>query len=87
MKFLATILSFYFLGLVIIPCSDAETSTESEKEIAQVEHNPHQESSTDDCAPFCSCQCCQSQLTVIDFRVFEPLTPEIGQAFILFNDN
>lgn len=88
MKFLTITLSLYILGLAILPCSDAETFTESEKQdIAQMEHNSQQENPEDDCAPFCSCQCCQSQLTIIDFPVFESFNPEFRYNPVFYRNN
>nr|WP_309840439.1 DUF6660 family protein [Chryseobacterium sp. SLBN-27] len=72
MKILRLLLTFYFIALLIIPCSDVETLrvVGHHNEISISTENS--QSSTDDgtCSPFCICNC--SHVSVIAFKV-EPL--------------
>jgi hypothetical protein len=88
MKILASILSVYFLVLAVIPCSDAGLSSTSENQnLVQVEHGSHQENPGDACPPFCTCQCCQSHLTIIDFPVIDSINPEFKIAPTFHKNN
>ncbi|HET8839341.1 MAG TPA: DUF6660 family protein [Flavobacteriaceae bacterium] len=85
---MAVILSFYFLGMNFVPCSDAATATASESQnFIQADPGSQHEHSTDSCPPFCSCQCCQSQLTLIDFPVFQALKQEFRTVPIFYKTN
>ena len=79
MKFLNYILSVYLIVLSSLPCADMEVSSAAHKavEIAsnhdEKSHNHDKEN--DLCSPFCSCNCCGSQIvsyfntTTLNFNV------------------
>ena len=72
MKVFRLILTFYFIALLVMPCSDINAqslSNHSAKTTLQAE-DKHSEESGDTCSPLCFCSCCQ--ITVIAFKV-EPL--------------
>ncbi len=75
MKFLNLFLTFYFMVLSFVPCSDVYVqSSKNVKEtysIQQKSDNLHSEEHKEDlCSPLCSCNCCQ--ITVASFKS-EPL--------------
>lgn len=90
-KFLAVILSVYFLGINFIPCDDT-APIESQDTIAVIlefdqDQHGEQNGTADDCPPFCQCHCCHVhvvQLNTNTFEVFEPknlfLTPLFGES-------
>jgi hypothetical protein len=60
MKLFAYIFSFYILLLTAIPCVDhPEDQSVKKSEIAQSSAENHQNHS-DQCSPFCTCDCCVS---------------------------
>lgn len=65
------------MGLAFVPCVDGDLShvhdnnTPTETVIHQSNHDHQGEL----CTPFCSCQCCQIQLTFFDFPEFAPISP------------
>ncbi|MFY0593939.1 DUF6660 family protein [Roseivirga sp.] len=66
---MAIILSILIVSSLNQPCADELEALNSD-EITQVE-GPHQsdespENHTDDCSPFCACNCCQTQVHSVD---------------------
>ncbi|WP_353935825.1 DUF6660 family protein [Maribacter dokdonensis] len=58
-KYIAIILSVYFLALNFIPCNDVEMSsddTDIEYVIGMGVNHDH--NASDLCSPFCNCHCC-----------------------------
>lgn len=51
-----------------VPCADADECRET-AEIPQLVayDGPQNAAHTDHCTPFCTCQCCQTHITQIDF--------------------
>jgi len=69
MKFLAIILSFYLLLLTAIPCIDAKADNKMQNtELSQEKQDNHHHSDSDNCTPFCSCNCCA---TSVVFQAYE----------------
>ncbi|WP_082498406.1 DUF6660 family protein [Chryseobacterium sp. Leaf180] len=69
MKVLRLILTFYFIALLVMPCSDINPqslSNHSAKTSMQIE-DTHSSERDDTCSPFCFCSCCQ--ITVIAFKI------------------
>jgi len=68
MKFLAVILSFYLLLLTAIPCIDGlyEDISMHQTELTQERQDSHHHSDSDNCSPFCTCNCCATAV------VFQP---------------
>lgn len=61
MKFLATIMAVYLIGLSLLPCNDKQIIVPNSKENAKISvlidhHGEHH--TTDTCTPFCNCSCC-----------------------------
>ncbi|MFN3752545.1 DUF6660 family protein [Flavobacterium sp.] len=64
MKLVNYILSIYLVALSCLPCADIEVSSAAHKaaEIAS-NHDEHSHDKENDlCSPFCSCNCCGSQI-------------------------
>jgi len=62
MRFFAYILSLYVLVLTTIPCVDVQKDDNLHKielENSASEHHNHE---TDNCSPFCTCDCCVSPI-------------------------
>lgn len=62
------------LGLVNKPCADeVQSSVENGVEQFQVIDHPEPtpEDHEDDCSPFCSCNCCQTQIAKASGLLFE----------------
>jgi len=60
MKFFACILSVYILFLSAIPCVDRPEDHSLQRiEVTQNHPESHQHN-TDQCSPFCTCECCVS---------------------------
>ncbi|WP_026704818.1 DUF6660 family protein [Flavobacterium soli] len=64
MKFLNFILSIYLVALSCVPCVDMEVSSAAHKTIGMdSNHKDHSHDKENDlCSPFCSCNCCGSQI-------------------------
>ena len=66
-KLIAAILSILVLSIFIeAPCADElDISTVNTLEQKQAENHSKEtpENETDDCSPFCACNCCQTQIT------------------------
>lgn len=61
------IFAFYILALSIMPCSDVHNDcVKTENQITQNENHNHKSDHNDFCSPFCTCNCCQTVMT-IDF--------------------
>ena len=70
MKFLAVILSVYFLALNFAPCEDdASVCDNDTTEISQHSDSDHDHGTSDDCSPFCQCHCCH--VHVVQFNPIE----------------
>lgn len=83
MKFLAVILSVYFLGLNFLPCEDGLISLGDEHQQEQVEHtDKHAPDAGDDCSPFCQCHCCHVHVVTSNNSSFEPVAPVISTLII-----
>ncbi|MFC0318723.1 MULTISPECIES: DUF6660 family protein [Olivibacter] len=57
MKWIATILLFYFSTLFTVPCSDITNECE-ERRTTSFQTHSHNQDSDDYCSPFCQCTCC-----------------------------
>ncbi len=53
----------FILGLALTPCSDVKTC--DEEQLSFLEHD-HSGDTEDTCTPFCACQCCGSNINVLD---------------------
>ncbi|MEE1976253.1 DUF6660 family protein [Maribacter cobaltidurans] len=78
MKFLAIILSIYFLALNFVPCSDASAVEDGTQVVTVMDYDGEHGQDCELCSPFCQCHCCHSH--TIDFRlaIFEPIQPVIS---------
>ncbi|NER11836.1 hypothetical protein GWK08_00130 [Leptobacterium flavescens] len=83
MKILAVILSFYFLGLNFMPCSDAlENEKDATEFVSQTDadhDHDHDGDSEELCSPFCQCHCCHAHVTsdLKTYDIFNPLIPNV----------
>lgn len=68
MKFLNIILSIYLVALSCLPCADMEAKSVGKNDTNAIakttdDHNEHSHDKDKDlCSPFCSCNCCGSQI-------------------------
>ncbi|AZQ59842.1 hypothetical protein EJ994_13935 [Maribacter sp. MJ134] len=80
MKFLAVILSLYFLALNVVPCGDDGQISDSVTTEFQVDFDQNQEHGDCElCSPFCQCHCCHSHTLVFGLDIFKPIEPTIAQ--------
>ncbi|QLE02856.1 hypothetical protein HX109_15250 [Galbibacter sp. BG1] len=77
MKFIATILVFYFMALNILPCNDTVDATEDSLTVSIVDSNSDHGDDCDLCSPFCQCHCCHVHTINFKLIAFEPLQPLI----------
>ncbi len=66
MKLINYILSIYLVALSSIPCADMEVSSAAHKAVeissSHDEKSHNHDKENDLCSPFCSCNCCGSQI-------------------------
>ncbi|MEK6154023.1 DUF6660 family protein [Flavobacteriaceae bacterium 3-367] len=89
MKYIAVILSIYFLALGIVPCNDGDESG-NDTELTTIigfngDHDHHDHG--DLCSPFCQCHCCHTHSVTLDIVVFEPIQPIILQERFAYFDS
>lgn len=88
MKVLAVILSIYFLGLNVVPCSDtAPTQDDTQTEVVSTQDIDHEHQDSDDCTPFCQCHCCHVHTLDIRTAAFEPIDLAISDHIFLHFDS
>ncbi|WP_394355031.1 DUF6660 family protein [Maribacter aquimaris] len=80
MKIITLILSFYILGLNVLPCTD----TRAEFDDTQIEAAfsldlDHSHSAFDLCPPFCSCHCCHVHTIDFGATAFTPIPNPISK--------
>ncbi|SNZ01427.1 DUF6660 family protein [Flagellimonas pacifica] len=75
MKYLAFILSIYFLALNLVPCSDTGKTNDDTQVVSVVDFDGDHDQDCELCSPFCNCHCCH--VHTIDFKLvaFEPFQP------------
>jgi hypothetical protein len=67
MKLLAVILALLIVILTVIPCHDVP-QFQGSLNMSEIAHHPDMNGGhpdTDQCSPFCVCQCCQSNVLVM----------------------
>jgi hypothetical protein len=70
MKFIAIIFSVYLVLLTVKPCIDAPIENKLHKiEIAGQETNNHEHGNSDNCSPFCTCNCCATSVIMQEYAV------------------
>ena len=79
MKYVAIILSFYFLALNLMTCPDNDNIVESERNhVTYQQDSNHNQEHLDLCSPFCSCQCCQVQTSISDSMTCDLVDPKVS---------
>nr|WP_313781144.1 DUF6660 family protein [Allomuricauda sp.] len=78
-RFLAIILSTYFLALNVVPCSDAGNVAEDSQVVATVDFDGDHDQDCELCSPFCQCHCCHVHTIGFGLTTFEPFNPLISQ--------
>jgi hypothetical protein len=75
MKALSVILSFYVLVLTTVPCIDRpfDKDIHQSGQAGNAAHN--HENDTDQCSPFCVCNCCGSQVLSIETILISSILP------------
>ncbi|PNW26624.1 DUF6660 family protein [Formosa algae] len=88
MKYLAVILSVYFLALNFAPCEDdASVCDNDTTEISQHSDSDHNQGTSDDCSPFCQCHCCHIHVTQFTPVEISFLVPDISTELFLHFDS
>ena len=87
MKVVAIILSFYFLALNVVPCSDATNSADDTQVVTVIDIDGDHNQDCELCSPFCQCHCCHVHTINFGLAVFEPLQPAILHEFFANFDN
>ena len=94
MKYIAFILSLYFLGLNFTPCNDEVTviscSSIKSEVIAQIdsETSGHCDGEKEDlCSPFCKCHCCHVHVINLLTECFEVFSPGVASGTFAHSDN
>lgn len=85
-KFVAIILSTYFLALNFVPCNDAGNTKDNSQLVSAIDYDSNHGQDCELCSPFCQCHCCQVHTIDSSLVTFEPLQPTIQQKrFVHFN--
>ena len=90
MKVIAVILSFYFLALNFVPCSDVNSNSNSnnvQTEFIASSNFDHDHNVADFCSPFCNCHCCHGHSVDFGINVFDLLLPEFTSEQFSHTDN
>lgn len=70
MRLFCCILSVYIIALTAIPCIDRTDNDHfPQTEIGGNKDNGHQHQDSDQCSPFCTCNCCATSVIYQDFNV------------------
>ena len=73
MKFLAVILSFYFLALNAVPCNDTKDAPSDNVETYVMDIDTEHGQDCELCSPFCNCHCCHVHTINFEVANFEPV--------------
>ncbi|MAY21308.1 MAG: hypothetical protein CMC74_00825 [Flavobacteriaceae bacterium] len=77
MKFLVVILSFYFLALNVVPCSDAEKINDDSQVVTVTDFEGDHDQDCELCSPFCQCHCCHVHTLDFGIASFNPFQDTI----------
>ena len=77
MKFLVVILSFYFLALNVVPCSDAEKINDDSQVVTVTDFDGDHDQDRELCSPFCQCRCCPVHTLDFGIASFNPFQDTI----------
>lgn len=86
-KFLAIILSFYFLALNTVPCGDTANGSNDSQVVTVIDIDTDHDQDCGLCSPFCQCHCCHVHTIDFGLVTFEPLQPEIPHEFFAHFDD
>ncbi|WP_228547339.1 DUF6660 family protein [Nonlabens antarcticus] len=79
-RYLAIILSVYFLSLGFAPCQDAIVDSQvTSLEVTQNATVDHDHAAVDLCTPFCQCHCCHVHTLDVGIVAFEPVKSDLMQ--------
>ncbi|MDO6809484.1 hypothetical protein Q4603_12720 [Zobellia galactanivorans] len=87
MKLLTFILSFYFLALNVVPCSDMEPLADGQVSVVADSGDGYGHALNDLCSPFCHCHCCHTHTVSFEIFSFEPFQPSIPQEELAHFDS
>jgi len=85
-KIIALILSFYFLALNALPCSDNGINDNSKTEVLSSSNLDHNHTAFDQCPPFCTCHCCHVHTADFASANFKPINTEISSKVFFHFD-
>jgi hypothetical protein len=78
MKFFAAVMAVIVLALSAMPCTDAKAFHKQSAKTELTKESKQQVPFTDDCSPFCQCNCCASAFVNHHITVL----PVITQIFL-----
>jgi hypothetical protein len=87
MKFLAIILSNYFLALNFMPCSDTGVIENDTQTVSVMDFDGEHGQDCQLCSPFCQCHCCHSHTIDFGLAIFEPIEPTISHENFVHSDS
>ena len=76
-KVVAIILSFYFLALNVVPCSDAANRADDTQVVTVIDIDGDHDQDCELCSPFCQCHCCHVHTISFSLPSFKPYQPEV----------
>jgi hypothetical protein len=78
-KYIAIILSIYFLALNVVPCSDTGKVKDDTQVVTVTDFDSDHNIDCELCSPFCQCHCCH--VHTIDFGIasFNPFQDTISK--------
>ena len=86
-KVVAIILSFYFLALNVVPCSDSANNENVSQVVTVIDFDGEHNQDCELCSPFCQCHCCHVHTINFGLAAFQPLQPGIPQENFAHFDN
>jgi hypothetical protein len=63
-------MAIYILVLSIVPCSDAHNLCNKKAKTELSNEHSHEHDEDDACSPFCTCNCCGTNITLIDIPFY-----------------
>uniref|UniRef100_UPI00373FC89A DUF6660 family protein n=1 Tax=Kaistella palustris TaxID=493376 RepID=UPI00373FC89A len=66
---LSLILAIFFAFLLTAPCGDVSARSKDRQSTVQHDKNSEKQQHSDNCTPFCTCNCCGAQLSVVSVKL------------------
>ncbi|WP_051907736.1 DUF6660 family protein [Flavimarina sp. Hel_I_48] len=83
MKNLALLFSIYLLGLNVVLCEDNRITLPADSNMQEItQDTQHLPADSDNCSPFCQCQCCHVHVVNFYATPFKAVGPAISTLII-----